>query len=759
MEKLYQYDSIEFEATTDRRIRVDINANDGRTDAHSLVFNNWNVPAANEVTAVFNDVTFTLSNGGTTGGRVKGANWKGLILSDGSTPRLAMDGAIIEDAVSGGTIKLEITGLSAGTHTLTTWHAFWDNVVGSTMTLSIDGVVTATGIKSVTRPRRDSDAGITHSEFQVLEGATVTVLVSPDGNGTFDNAVLNAFVIDGANPFTTISNPNPEEGEEHFIQEEGLSWEPGEGAISHDVYLGTDFDAVNMATTDSPEFMRNQTEPSYPLVNLSHMETYFWRVDEISDYGLTKGEVLFFQIAHLAFPSAQGYGRFAKGGRGGRVIEVTNLNDSGEGSFRQAIVEEKGPRIIVFRVGGVIQLESRLAIPNDGGNVYVAGQTAPGDGITLTHYAFGIYYSQDVIIRHVRLRVGDENGVAMDGIGMAGGNHCIVDHCSMSWTTDEGTSSRSARNITFQHNIIAEALNNSVHYDSDDPDSTERHSFAASISGRIGSFHHNLLTNCTGRNWSLAGGLEQDGITYAGYLDIRNNIVYNYYDRTTDGGAKRVNFVNNIYKKGYISRDMNIFSIDGNELGTYDMQMAYLSGNMLVTSTDEILLDSSEDSWLRATSKFNTIEEVRSDEPFFESHVETEPTEEAYESVLDNVGATVPKQDYLDQRYVEEVRTGTYTYIGSRDGLQGIIDTQEDVGGYPQLQGGEALIDSDHDGMPDEWEIAHGLDPNDPEDRNGFDLSAEGYTNLEMYLHELAGDELIWKPYSRREPSDDSSEE
>ena len=732
-------------ATIDSRIRVDIGPDvSGRTDMYTQFWNNWVVTSGTSARVTYNGVTFTLSNGGSSGTGIKSGWYKGLIQSSLDSPALTLDGVTIDGATAGGTIKLEISGLSAGTHTLTTWHSFYDNVSGSTMSLSIDGTVKATGIKGPTRVSNDDDAGRAYVSFSATAGKSVVVLVKPEGNGTYNNAVLNAFEIDGVNPFKTISKPKPAEGDEHYQQENGLSWKAGEGATSHDIYLGTDYNSVYSADTSSPLFKGNQTGTSYALSGLSHMNTYYWRVDERSASGVTKGAVLPFRIAHLAFPGAEGYGRFARGGRGGRVIEVTNLNDSGAGSLRQAIEVEKGPRVIVFRVGGVIPLQSKLIIPADGGDVYVAGQTAPGDGITVTRYAFGLLGCSDVIIRHIRTRIGDWAETSMDGMGMASSNHSIIDHCSISWSLDEGTSSRGAHNITFQRNIIAEALNNSYHYNGGDRTTTERHSFAGSISGNVGSFHHNLLTNCTGRNWSLAGGMEQDAKHYAGYLDVTNNVVYNWQGRTTDGGVRRINFVNNYYKMGPVSRNMNFFSIDGDQLGTGDMQMAYLSGNKMVTSTGSTILDPNTDNWTKAGALYATVAQVRSNSPFFPSYVTTQTADAAYQSVLDDVGATKPKRDYLDQRYINEVKNGTYTYIGSVDKLKGIIDSQDDVGGYPNLQGGTAPVDTDHDGMPDAWETSHGLNPSDAADRNGLQLSADGYTNLEMYLSELAGDAIKW---------------
>ncbi len=225
----------------------------------------------------------------------------------------------------------------------------------------------------------------------------------------------------------------------------------------------------------------------------------------------------------------------------GGVSEVPTLNDAGPGSLRAAC-EAAGPRTVVFRVGGTIELKSKIIIRNP--YVTVAGQTAPGDGVCVKGYSFGCLGAHDVIVRHLRVRVGDESGQTLDGMGLASCDHSIIDHCSVSWTIDEGVSSRGARNVTVQWCLIAEALNHSVH-----PKylgTGKGHSYAASISGDAGSFHHNLLAHCAGRNWSLAGGLNHGG-RLAGRLDLRNNVVYNWHDRTTDGGCRELNFVNYVY--------------------------------------------------------------------------------------------------------------------------------------------------------------------------------------------------------------------
>lgn len=748
---------------TGSRIRVDINKNDGRKASYAKNANNWILVDGASPSYQVNGVTFKLSNGGSVGGDVTGTNNKKLQLQSLEYPYLTMDGAKIKDGDSGGILKLEISGLSDGDHSLQMWHCNTDGYTNSSLSISVNGKKVLSSVNCPTNVKNENDAGISYVTWS---GSSVTILITPEGGGKQDVAWLNAFELDGSDPVNGVSNMYPDDQCAHLDTSQELSWTAGKDAQSHDVYIGTSYDAVFSADHNSKEFKGNQTGTKYSLDDsYSSIPTYYWRVDEVNSSGTVKGAVYSFQVNRLAFPTAEGYGRYARGGRGGYVYHVTNLNDSGEGSLRYGLETMKGARTIVFDVGGVIPLESVLCIPDDGGDVYIAGQTAPGDGITLINYTFGAMGSKDVIIRDIRTRVGDISGKSMGGMGLGSCTNSIIDHCSISWATDEGFSSRSAANITFQWSIIGESLNNSVHYDGDDRTNVERHAFAASISGYTGSFHHNLLIDNTGRNWSLAGAMEQDAVTYGGQLDIRNNVVYNWKDRTTDGGARRVQFVNNYYKAGPVSNTgLHLVAVDGNELNTGDMQMLYSSGNMKVAQNGTILIGANEDEWAtgkaKSGGKNSTNDDVRSDTPFFESYVNTQSAEDAYNSVITSAGANMPGFDYIDSRYLNEVTNGTYTYTGSKDNLQGIIDSQDDVGGYPTKSNFAHSTDgvcsekndTDRDGMPDAWEKEHGLDPNNAKDSAIVSLSADDYTNLEMYLNELAGDPVEYNGSVTREP-------
>lgn len=728
-------------------VGFDLNGTENRAALRSDVFIDWVIPVGNSTEYEYEGVTYKLSS---INGDMKGGQNKTLSNSDGYVPKLTCDGAMITIGSAESYLRLEITGLAPGTHSFASWHSIFSAGLGNgtnTMYIELNGEVVEENLVLPSKILNDDEAAIGYFSFNVEEGKTVTIDFKNNHQGLYIYPILNAFELDGPHPLRSITNTYPENADGHFEPENGFSWTAAKGAVKHDVYIGEDIEAVLSATKKAPEYKGTTSLCKFDTSDMefSHMKTYYWRVDEVFEDGsVEKGTAYSFGVAHLAFPTAEGYGRFARGGRGGEIVEVTNLNDSGEGSLRWALEELSGPRIVVFKVGGVIELKSKIIIKPGHDNVYVAGQTAPGDGITLTHYSLGLMGAEDVIIRNMRVRVGDASGIECDGMGMASSDHSIIDHCSISWSTDEGFSSRGANNITFQKNIIAEALHDSVHYDANNRDETENHSFAGSISGNIGSVHHNLMVHCAGRNFSLAGGYADDGKSFAGYVDVRNNIFYNFRDRTTDGGVRQINFVSNYYKMGPESPDMKLMVIEGG-VSNGTTQSAYAAGNMLVGMDGKKYLDDKDNGWTRGylTSK------TRSTEPFFESYVTHESAEDAYESVTSDVGAKVPALDYLDTRYLQEVINTTYTYNGSKQGLKGIIDSQEDVGGYPDETTFKHDVrpddyDTDHDGMPDTWEKEHGLNPEDYEDAKIISLSAEGYTNIEMYLNELMGDPLIW---------------
>ena len=440
----------------------------------------------------------------------------------------------------------------------------------------------------------------------------------------------------------------------------------------------------------------------------------------------------------LAFPTAEGYGRFAGGGRGGRVIHITNLNDAGPGSLRDA-VEQTGPRTVVFDVSGLITLESRLIIRSTNSNLTLAGQTAPGNGICLRKFNFGMMGASNVVIRYLRVRPGNLSGTTLDGMGMASSDNCIIDHCSISWTLDEAFSSRGAKNITLQRTLISEALNEAGHKKYA---AGTQHGYAASIGGDIGSFHHNLLAHCAGRNWSLAGGLTKSNSSYAGRLDLRNNVVYNWKSRTTDGGAHEVNFVNNYYQPGPATKFF--YALNAQYGGFPGSQRYYFAGNVMAGRFGLTNQEAGRTATTERGGKLPTEYSPWSDTPFFESHVKTHSAAAAYTNVLADVGCNFPALDEHDRRIIAETLSGAAKFKGGKTGLPGLPDSQDDVGGwdkYPELHRA-AGFDSDDDGMPDDWEKAHGLNPKDARDGNA-DLNGDGYTNLEKYLNSLVGEYTI----------------
>ncbi len=436
----------------------------------------------------------------------------------------------------------------------------------------------------------------------------------------------------------------------------------------------------------------------------------------------------------FAFPGAEGFGRHTTGGRGGKVLFVTTLEDYGKGSLREA-VNTPGARYILFKVSGTIRLLSELKINN--GNVTIAGQTAPGDGICLKNYPVTIN-ADNVIIRYLRFRMGDEAKQEGDAIGSRFHKNIIIDHCSMSWSTDETVSIYNNENTTLQWCFITESLRNSVH-------DKGSHGYGGIWGGKNASFHHNLLAHHDSRNPRLG---EYAGSSFAltDLVDLRNNVIYNWQGNSAYGGeAMNVNIVNCYYKPGpATTKTTRIMSIDKNKnAGTevYDIWgKFYIDGNYVEGSTQV-----TNDNWNYGVynqfhGSYGTVSEedkaaMKISEPHnINNNVTTHTAIEAFDKVIAYGGASF-KRDAIDARIADEVKNGTYTFEGSNGSTKGIIDTQSDVGGWPELKSETPPTDTSGDGMPDAWkqEMKLKVEENNP---NGHDLST-GYENIEVYINSL----------------------
>jgi len=736
-------------------LKVDLNPPDRRGDVLTTHWENWAWTEGASGARTFGNVTVTFRT--ETNEVLSPVLYKALMDYRAS---MAADGFAVKNP-SGGGVEMIISGLAPGKHTVVTYHNEVRDLEPAKFDVFVADKPVVQGFVPSQRATNDYEVASTFLEVDAVAGKDVVIRFEPARGGANRSLIFNGFEIDSADPHRKAIKPAPANDDEHWPGESALTWTAPVSAKTHQFYFGTDSNAVAAATTSSPEFKGAVSSTTKTLSKLDPMQDYFWRVDEVDvAKKVTHGELWRFRVRSLAFPTAEGYGRFAVGGRGGRIIEVTNLDDydpgQGEavipGSFRAA-VESDRPRTIVFRVSGLIKLKRPCAVSKP--YCTIAGQTAPGDGICLANFSGGAYGTHDVIIRYLRFRVGDAANKAMDGCGLGSCDNCIIDHCSISWSSDEGTSSRGAHNITFQRSIVAEALHHGPHYRASDRTKLETHAFAGSISGGIGSYHHNLLADCTDRNWSLAGGLNQGG-KYAGLLDIRNNVVYNWTARTTDGGVKALNYVNNYYKphapNPFVKWILKLDAINP----AWGTESYYMDGNILegyVTETNNWA--AFENAWPNGRDPVK-IADVRVDHEIFPSYVKTHTAREAFTNVLDNVGANFPKSDVVDLHIIADTRNGTAEFTGTRGptygdrpspNFAGIIDTQSDdksaTGStnfpWPEYKTYNIPADSDHDGIPDDWEKAHGLNPNDPGDANK-DLNGDGYSNLEKYLNSLVGE-------------------
>ncbi|GLB49617.1 polysaccharide lyase [Neptunitalea sp. Y10] len=461
-----------------------------------------------------------------------------------------------------------------------------------------------------------------------------------------------------------------------------------------------------------------------------------------------------------AFPGAEGGGAFTPGGRGGKIFVVTSLADSGKGTLREAC-EAVGARTIVFNVAGIIQLENPISIRAP--YVTIAGQTAPGDGICVAGESFKID-THDVIIRHMRFRRGATDVTRRDdALGGDPMGNIIIDHCSVSWGLDENMSmyrnmfspnektpvqKLPTANITIQNTISSEGLD------------TYNHAFGSTIGGLNSTFIRNLWADNISRNPSI--GMYGD-------FNFVNNVLFNWWNRSLDGGDFRsmFNIINNYFKPGPITpTDKPIrYRILKPEMGWLKPKRfgrAYVSGNY-VEGAPEVTADNwnggvqlESMSLEEAKSYFDYIKQEK---PFTMPYLTIMEANEAYSFVLENVGANVPKRDEVDERIIKQVKTGK---IDTKDGMEmtiggefihrrlpvdaykkGIIVSPEQVGGYPDYKG-KPYKDSDNDGIPDRWEKKYGLNPYDSSDANK-DLNGDGYTNIEKYFNGIdPTDRIDW---------------
>lgn len=409
----------------------------------------------------------------------------------------------------------------------------------------------------------------------------------------------------------------------------------------------------------------------------------------------------------LAFPGVEGFGRFSVGGRGGKVFIVTTTEDYGRrdkpipGSLRQACLAT-GPRTILFAVSGTIHLKDHLRITEP--FLTIAGQTAPGDGICLADYDLSIRDTHDVIVRYLRVRPGDTAMEELDALSVYQSQNVVIDHCSVSWSSDETLSvtGEGCTNVTVQWCFITESLNKSVH-------AKGEHGYGSLIrtDGDI-TYHHNLYAHHKTR-CPRPGTY---GAERGGYLEFVNNVIYDWGSLAgyTSEDKATIDYVGNYLKRGPSTKDEGrIFSIGG------PATSLYVAGNVL-----EGHAKGAQENWRLIA---NAEKGVRSDKPLTNGALAAEPAATALDRVLNEAGATLPKRDPVDMRLV----------TGVRGGAGRIIDSQRDVGGWPELKSAASPGDADRDGLPDDWERRHGLDPSNSSD--GVDRDFDGYTNLEKFLN------------------------
>ena len=433
----------------------------------------------------------------------------------------------------------------------------------------------------------------------------------------------------------------------------------------------------------------------------------------------------------------------AKGGDGGTTYHVNRLDDVDDpqtglpmkGTLRYAVTQ-LGIRRVMFSVSGTIHLRSELRIKN--GDLTIDGQSAPGDGICIADYPL-IINASNVIVRFLRIRLGDASNTEYDAVSVNNSSNVVLDHLSCSWSVDECVSCYGNTNFTMQYCIVSESLKNSVH-------GKGNHGYGGIWGGKNASFHHNLLAHHDSRNPRF----DHDYVNakQIGPIDFVNNVVYNWGGNSAyggegsskGGGGRHINFVNNYFKPGPATKSSvrtrlvdpwtkcsNCTDACGGSVQPPKIFLAgnYMAGSETVTS----------DNWQGSTQPQSVAGTVVRWTEGLTALTHEQTALAAYETVLAKAGCSFCR-DAIDTRIVQEVRNASFTYSGSNGSTGGLIDTQSDVGGWPELQTRDKEPDSDGDDIPDAWETKFGLDPNNPLDADKTTL-VSGHTNLDVYLCHL----------------------
>ena len=631
------------------------------------------------------------------------------------------------------TLRFIIKGIAAGPHTLQTYHNCSDKGHGQPpmVKVLVNGEQVGDAVQQTIfngTVQSIDDIASSFISFTAVEGEDVIidyVAVPADGvEYTNHRPYVNAMIFDAVDPNMKVSNMWPNNTNLH-VDAPGnsvtLTWVGAASAASHRVMMGT--------SEDNLQEVQNSTAESYTATGLSNMNIYYWRVDEVPAAGEpVPGDVFYFRINQLAFPGAEGFGRWANGGRGGQVVHVTSLEDDGtEGTLRWALEKVTGPRTVVFDVSGIITLTKRITVNEP--YVTIAGQTAPGDGIMVRGHQISLH--SEGITRFIRMRLGsvinEDKGTGYSCIDLQGKQHSIVDHASIEWGTAETfkAAGNYTDNLTVQNTIIAEALTNG--YPGEDG-----FGYGFEAGGEHGSFHHNLMANNYMNNPRISGGQDAT-LKWLGEEEYYNNVAYNWQGSPANGSASKVNFAGNYYKAGPATNPeaTNIMSINvpKNGSGTIDY---YVSGNVFDkngTLTDNpysISLVKDEET---GEPKEGGYEPNISETPVVDNGAVYEPAATAYARVLSEVGASL-KRDATDKRIVTNVLNGTATFETAENGMiASVEDSDYDV--YENVTR-DADFDANQNGIADWFEALTG------KTEAQADEDGDGYTNLEDYLNFIA---------------------